>query len=89
VTIFTVPEGQEYVVTLFTLAGNGTAKVTAKWGIGGSADALLLFPSVVIPGKGQLVTDSVRYFYENDTLVLNTSRTGLTYTVDGYVILPM
>lgn len=87
-TIFTVPEGQEYVVTLFTLVGNGTSKVTAKWGKGGSADANLIFPSVVVPGKGRIATDSHTYFFENDTLVLNTSATGLTWTIEGYVILP-
>lgn len=87
-TIFTVPEGQQYVVTLFTVVGNGSSKVTAKWGIGGSADANLLFPAVGVPGKGQIVTDAVRYFGELDTLVFNASSTGLTYTIDGYAILP-
>lgn len=87
-TIFTVPEGQQYVVTLFTLSGNGSSKVTAKWGKGGSADANLVFPSVVIPGKGRISTSEERYFFEDDTLVLNTSATGLTYSIEGYVILP-
>lgn len=87
-TIFTVPEGQQYVVTLLTVVGNGSSKVTAKWGLGGTADANLLFPSVAVPGKGQIVSDAVRYFFENDTLVFNASATGLTYTVDGYAILP-
>ncbi len=87
-TIFTVPEQQQYVITKFTVVGNGTSKVTAKWGIGGSADANLIFPAVGIPAKGRVVEEGDQFFAEDNTLVFNASATGLTYTLDGYAILP-
>lgn len=87
-TIFTVPEGQEYVVTQVTVVGNGSTQVAVKWGMNSSADANLLFPEVQVPGKGQVFRTGTFYFNENDTLVFNAGASGLTYTVDGYANLP-
>lgn len=89
-TAYTPDVSRRVIITRIKVVNNSTAKVTVKIGIGGSADANLIFPEMVIQKKATLDQETFEVLNGEDeegavdVLYINASATGTTYTIFGY-----
>lgn len=87
-TAYTPNEGQHAIITRVKLVNNGASKVTVKVGIGSSSDSALIFPAVGVPAKGMVDQETYDVLTDADSLIVNASATGVTYTVTGQIRMP-
>lgn len=85
-TLLSLTEGHKFLIDRVKIVNNSSGKITVKVGIGGTADANLIFPAVGIPTKGivdQPCNDIMDDDQTPDTLQVNASGSGATITVFG------
>ena len=84
-TWFTGTAAHTYTIRNITLINQGASAVTAKVGIGGVTDALLIMPPISIDASGgQVVIDSVFVISGTETIQGNVSAaSSITYSIHG------
>lgn len=82
-TIFTGTASHIYTIRGIRIVNTTAASITAKIGIGGVTDALLIVPATPIAPGAAWDDDGLFILSGAETLQINTTATGLTVTVCG------
>lgn len=82
-TMFTGTTAHTYTIKRIRLVNTTAAAITVKVGVGGVADANLIMPAISIDAGGFMDSNDFLVLSGTETLQINTSATGITYTISG------